>query len=60
MRRIKRRKICEGIYAREKVEYVEIERFVNVLARLIEKYAEKIEFDEKTQEKKNKNKEAKK
>lgn len=47
MRRIKRRKICEGIYAREKVEYVEIERFVNVLARLIEKYAEKIEFDAK-------------
>lgn len=43
MHRVKSRKIYEGIYIREKIEYVEIERFVSILARLIEKYAEKIE-----------------
>lgn len=43
MHRIKNRKIYEGISLREKVEYIELERFVNVLARLIEKYAEKVD-----------------
>ena len=47
MHRIKKRKISEGIYIREKIEYVEIEGFVNVLAKLIEKYAEKVEPAEK-------------
>lgn len=43
MHRIKSKKIYEGISLREKVEYIELERFVNVLAKLIEKYAEKID-----------------
>lgn len=43
MHRIKHKKIYEGISLREKVEYIEIERFVSILARLIEKYAEKID-----------------
>lgn len=46
MHRIKIKKIYEGIYLREKVEYIELERFVGILARLIEKYAEKIELNQ--------------
>lgn len=46
MHRIKSKKIYEGIYLRERVEYIELDRFVSILARLIEKYAEKIELNQ--------------